>query len=160
MSDGQLYRNRPKQNTSWLHSEPTRRARRPSSISPVRIIEEAVSDIRENVRRNLEIRFSNNSSPEYEPHPNVVTEREFPFDNVDISIANNNNGQDENGPHPTYVRLESIESRVSHRGEFSLTSYDSNVFNPEEFHSEQQTAMATQPPNIPHEEIAGERPGN
>jgi len=39
-----------------------------------------------------------------------------------------------------------------------LTSYDSSVFNPEEFHSEQQTTIATQPPNTPHEEIAGERP--
>jgi len=35
----------------------------------------------------------NNSSPEHEPHPNVVIEREFPFDNIDISIANNNNGR-------------------------------------------------------------------
>jgi len=49
-------------NTSWLYSEPTRRARRPNSISSVRIIEEAVSDIRESVRRNLETRFSSNNS--------------------------------------------------------------------------------------------------
>jgi len=115
-----------------------------------------VSVIRESVNRNLETRFSSNSSPEHEPHPNVVIEREFPFDNVDISIANNNNKQDENGPPPTYARSKSIESRVSHRGEISLTSYDSSVFNLKEFHSEQQTAMATQPPNTPHEEIARE----
>jgi len=158
MSDGQLYKNRPKQNTSWLHSEPSRRARRPSSVSPVRVIEEAVSDIRESVRRNLETRYSSESSPEHELHPNVVIEREFSFDNVDINITTDNNRRDENGPHPTYARSESIESRISHRGEFSLTSYDSSVFNPEEFYLEQRTDMATQPPNTPREGTSGERP--
>jgi len=74
MSDGQIYRNRPERNTSWLHSEPSQHARRLSSVSPVRVTEKAVSDIRESVRRNLETRYSSNSSLEHELHPNVVIE--------------------------------------------------------------------------------------
>jgi len=75
---------------------------------------------------------------------------------VNISILNNNNGRDENRPHSTYARSKSIESRISHRREFSLISYDSSMFNPEEFYSEQQIEMATL--NTPHKGTARERP--
>jgi len=88
MSDGEIDRRRPAaRNTSWLHSEPARRAGRSTPLSPVRIIEQAVTDIRENVRRNLEAYYSSESSPEPELHPNVNIEREFPFDNIDSSYT-------------------------------------------------------------------------
>jgi len=91
MLDGELDRRRPAAlNTSWLHSEPARRAARPTPLNPIRVIEQAVSDIRENVRRNLEAYYSSESSPEPELHPNVNIEREFPFDDIDPSVVNHN----------------------------------------------------------------------
>jgi len=158
MSDGEIDRHRlVERNTSWLHSEPARRTRRPTPLSPIRIVEQAVIDIRESVRRNLEAYYSSESSPEPELHPNINIEREFPFDDIDPSIINHN-GRDEDEIHPTYARSENTErteSRVSHRGEFSLTSYDSSVFNPEEIHPVIQE-MATPQRNAPREETAGE----
>jgi len=69
----------------------------------------------------------------------------------------NHNGQDDDILHPTYARSENTdqtESRVSHRGKFSLTSYDSSIFNPEEIFADIQE-MATQQQNIPRGEITG-----
>jgi len=100
MSDGAIDSCRPaERNTSWLHSEPARRAARPTPLSPIRVIEQAVTDIRENVRRNLEAYYSSESSPESELHPNVNIEREFPFDNIDPSIINPNEQNDDITPH-------------------------------------------------------------
>jgi len=71
MSDGEIDRRRPaERNTSWLHSEPTRLTRRLTSLSPIRIIKQAVTD-RENIRRNFEAYYSSESSPEPELYPNV-----------------------------------------------------------------------------------------
>jgi len=101
MSDGELDKRRPaERNTSWLHSEPARRAVRPTPLNPIRVIEQAVSDIRENIRRNIEAYYS--SSPEPELHPNVNVEREFPFDDIDPSVINHN-AQDDNTLHPSYA---------------------------------------------------------
>jgi len=89
MSDDATDRRRPvERNTSWLHSKPARRAARSTLLNPIQVIEQAVSDIRDNVRRNLEAYYSSESSPEPELHPNVNIEREFPFDDTDPSIIN------------------------------------------------------------------------
>jgi len=76
MSDGVNDRRRPvERNKSW-HSEPARRARL-TLLSPIQIVKQAVSDIRDNIRRNLEAYYSSENSPEPELHPNVNIEREF-----------------------------------------------------------------------------------
>ena len=146
---------RPVRNTSWLHSEPAWRARRISPVSPVRIVEEAVRDIRDSVRRNLETRYSSDSSPEPELHPNIIIECEFPFDEVNDSLIHNHT--DENRLHPGRTHTLSISSapsRLTNRGEFSLTSYDSSIFDPQEYYTTErnpsQQAMAQQ--NTPREE--------
>jgi len=91
MSDGAIDRRRPvERNTSWLHSEPARRAAKPTPLNPIQVIEQAVSDIRENVRRNLEVYYSSENSPEIELRSNVNIEREFPFDDIDPSAVNLN----------------------------------------------------------------------
>jgi len=100
MSDGELDKRRPaERNTSWLHSEPARRAARPTPLNSIRVIEQAVPDICENVRRSLEAYYSSKSSPKPELHPNVNIEREFPFDDIDPSVINHN-AQDDNTLHP------------------------------------------------------------
>ena len=48
----------------------------------MRIVEEAVRDIRDNARRMLETRYSSDSASDSEPHPNIVIERaQFTTDN-------------------------------------------------------------------------------
>jgi len=138
MSNGVNDRRRPVERiTSWLHSEPARRAARPTLLNPIQIVEQAVNDIRENVRRSLEAYYLSESSPEPELHPNVNIEREFLFDDIDPSILNLNE-QNDDALRPTYTRsedTEQTESRVSHRREFSLTSYNSRIFDPEEIYA-------------------------
>lgn len=101
----------PCRNISWLHSEPSRRAR-VSLLSPLRILEQTVSDICDCVKRNLETRYSNESSPESETYPNVVVERVFPFDEIDNSLIPDN--PDENRLHSqrTYAQSEGNSSRI------------------------------------------------
>jgi len=122
MSDGVNDRRCPvERNTSWLHSESARRAARPTPLNPIQVIEQAVSDIRENVRRNLEAYYSSESSPEPELHPNVNIEREFTFDDIDLSIINPNERNDD-ALRPTYARSENTKqakNRVSHRRVFA-----------------------------------------
>jgi len=135
MSDSEINRRRTAEwNTSWLHSEPARLTRSPTPLSPIRIIEQAVIDIRENVCQNLEAYYSNESS---KLHSNINIEREFPLDDIDHSVINHN-GRYKDTLYSTYVRSENTEqaeNRVSHRGEFLLTSYDSSIFNPEKIYS-------------------------
>jgi len=151
-------RRRPvERNKSWLHSEPARRARL-TLLSPIQIVEQAVSDIRDNVRRNLEAYYSSESSPEPELHPNVNIEREFLFDDIDPSLINPSERNDD-AIRPTYARSENTErteSRVSHRREFSLTSYDSSIFDPEEIYAH-INGMATQQEHTPRGERRGHR---
>jgi len=72
MSDGEIDRRRPaEQNTSWLYSEPAQRAGRSTPLNSIRVIEQAVTDIRKNVRRNLEAYYSSESSPELALHPKI-----------------------------------------------------------------------------------------
>jgi len=97
MSDGETDRCHPaERNTSWLHSEPARRAGRPTPLSPIRIIEQAVTDIRENVRRTLK-HITRVKAPEF--YPNINIERKFSFDDIDSSIINYNEQDDT--LHPT-----------------------------------------------------------
>jgi len=121
MSEGVNHRRRPvERNKSWLHSELARRARF-TLLNPIQIVEQAVSDIRDNVRRNLEAYYSSESSPELELHPNVNIEHEFPFDDLDPSIINPSE-RNNDALRPTDARSENTErmkSRVSHRREFS-----------------------------------------
>jgi hypothetical protein len=104
------------------------------------------SEVLDSVRRNLESRFADDDTPELELHPNVVREREFAFEDVDTSVVRannssqnneNNNANDNDRLTPTQLDARSeasgsTPSRVSHRGEFSLTSYDSDIFDPTE----------------------------
>ncbi|XP_039315510.1 uncharacterized protein LOC113006333 [Solenopsis invicta] len=150
----------PERNTSWLHSEPGARARRPDALSPVRVIAEAVQDIRNSVRRNLERHFSSDSASETELPPNVVVEREFPFNELDPSIIQN--GYDGSPIPPTDNQpVESIDSNISItlRREFSLSSYDSSVFNPEEFYiaARDPRRMASQSELTPRPDAGDER---
>jgi len=96
MSDGAIDRRCPaERNTSWLHSEPARRAARPTPLNPIRVIEQAVTDVRKNIRRNLEAYYSSESFPEPEFYPNVNIEREFLFDDIDPSVVNHNEQNDD-----------------------------------------------------------------
>jgi len=157
MSDGANNRRRPVEpHKSWLHSEPARRARL-TPLSPIQIVEQAVRDIRDNVRRNLEENYSSESSPEPELHPNVNLEREFSFDDLDPSIIHPSE-RNNDALRPTDARsehTERTESRVSHRREFSLTSYDNSIFDPEEIYA-YIDGMATQQEHTPRGEATGE----
>lgn len=151
MSDG-AYIRPPIRNHSRIHSEPNRGAHRISPLGPVRIVEEAVRDIRDSVRINLESLYSSESSPEPELHPNITVERVIPFEDTDASLLNNN--PDENILHPlrddALSEIVDTISRTSHRREFSLTSYDGSIFNPEEIYAaleiSQQDMAQTNPP--------------
>ena len=70
----------------------------------MRIVEEAVQDIHDNVRHVLEPRYSNNSASDSESHPNIVIERVFPFVDLDHnSLADNKSEQRE----PSLISYES-----------------------------------------------------
>lgn len=96
-------------------------------VSSLRVFEEAVRDIRESVRKNLNARYSNDSSPEPLLHPNIVVDRVFPFRDLDASLI-----QENNRLHPTrlYVRLNrpGADERNAQQGESSLISYESDMF--------------------------------
>ncbi|XP_029675231.1 uncharacterized protein LOC115242830 [Formica exsecta] len=84
--------------------------------------------------------------PEPELSENVVTEREFPFNNLDESLLPRNmTDPTDNTPRETRRTRPYISrtpSRVSLRREFSLTSYESDLFDPEEIYSQQENNMA------------------
>jgi len=70
-----LFRNHSERNTLWLHSDSSRRKRRSNSVSPVQIIEEAISDLRKSVRQNVETQFIRVYFTEPEFHLNIVLVR-------------------------------------------------------------------------------------
>jgi len=116
----------PIANRSWLFSETAQRARL-SATSQARI---------DSVRENLDARYS--TEREAKSSENVVTEREFPFINFDESlfVTNPTDPTDEircetRRPRPYISRT---PSNVSLRREFSLTSYESDIFDPEEIY--------------------------
>ena len=124
MSEGR--NNQPQRiaNSSWLFSEPANRAIARCLVNPSRVAEETIHDIRENVRKNLEHYYSREESL----GPNVITEREFSFRTIDPELI---------APGQTYdsdVESAISASRLTHRREFSLISYDSSIFNPSEIY--------------------------
>jgi len=101
-------------NKTGLHSKPARRTHKLTPLSPIRIIEQAITDIRKNICRNLEAYYSSESSPKLELYPNINIERKFPFDDINPRLINHN-GRDEDILHPTYARSESkrkVESLI------------------------------------------------
>ncbi|XP_070159225.1 uncharacterized protein [Polyergus mexicanus] len=126
---------KPIANRSWLLSEPARRAIK-LSLAP--------RENSYNVRKNLETQYSSESEPELPE--NVVTEREFPFNNFDESLfpRNTTDPTDDTQRETRRTRpyISRTPSRVSLRREFSLTSYESDLFDPEEIYSQQESNMA------------------
>jgi len=106
-----------------LFSESAQRAARLSATLQARI---------ENVRENLEARYV--IEREVESSENVITEREFPFFNFDESLFMTNPIDSTDGIQRETRRLfiSRTPSNVSLRRKFSLTSYESDIFNPEE----------------------------
>jgi len=127
MSEGTNHLRPPIANRSWLLSEPAQRAAGLSAIPQARI---------DSVRENLGARYS--TEREVESSENVVTEREFPFTNFDESlfVTNLTDLTDEilretRRPRPYISRT---PSNISLRRKFSLTSYESDIFDPEEMY--------------------------
>jgi len=109
----------PIANRSFVLSESARRA-------TARLSEPPRVEL-DSVRRNIEPQY-----PREVESPNVVVEREFPFNNVDESLlvteptdSTNEIRREERQPRP---RVSRTPSNVSLRREFSLTSYESDTF--------------------------------
>ena len=119
--------NSPIRNESWLFSAAAARSIHYLELDLAWRSAQALREDRDNVRRALEYPPEGNSElPEY-----VVREREFPFTSLDSSLFENATLQDRE-IRRTRPYISRTPSRVSSRGEFSLTSYDSDIFNPEE----------------------------
>ena len=137
----------PIANISWLLSESAQRAIQIGAIP--RITDDSV-------RRNLDNQYSDASDPELQEH--IVSEREFPFTSFDESLFEIRPIRLREGrrPRPFVSRT---PSRVSLRREFSLTSYESDIFNPEEIyqltenmsvvHTSNERNRTSNPPEIP-----------
>jgi len=132
---------RPIANRLLLLSEQAQRAARLSATPRARI---------DSVRENSEERYS--TEREVESSKNVVTEREFPFTNFNESlfVTNPSDTIDE-------IRRETRRSRpyisrtpsnTSLHREFSLTSYESDIFDPEEIyrHLRDEMSVTRTPP--------------
>ena len=155
MSEGSNVPKRPIANRSWLHSEPARRAIK-LSLTPRENLD--------NTRRNLETEYSSES--ESELPENVVTERDFPFNSFDESLFPNNTTDPtddlQRETRRTRPFISRTPSRVSLRREFSLTSYESDQFDPEEIYNHlANMAEARFPPertpaNVPQSAVDAE----
>jgi len=115
---------RPIENRSWLLSEPAQRAARLNATPLGRI---------DSVRENLEVRYP--TEREVELSENVVTEREFPFTKFDENVFMTN-PTDEIRREIRRPRLyiSRTPSNISLHRESSLTSYESDIFDPEEIY--------------------------
>jgi len=139
MSSGTNHPGSPIANPSFVLSESARRA-------TARLSENPRTEV-ECVRRNLEPRY-----PREVESPNVVVEREFPFNNLDESLLvteptdpDSEVRREERQPRP---RISRTPSNISLRREFSLTSYESEIFDPEEVyrHLRGEMSVARTPP--------------
>jgi len=130
-------------NSPWLLLNTAGRANQESSIA---IATDALNEIRDNVRRALDY----SSERETSPLVHVITEREFPFEEVDSSIlANivNNQLADERTRH---------FRQINHRRN-SLTQFDGSIFGPDEIHQAQMAHSPVEPTvQSPREEIENE----
>src|SRR5580765_4664116 len=143
MSEGNNVPKPPIANRSWLHSEPARLTLR--ALQTPRNLDSA--------RRNLESQYSSDSEPEPLPE-NVVSEHDFPFTSFDASLiahnATDHNHENQNETRRTRPYISRTPSRVSLRREFSLTSYESDTFDPEEIYQLQGNNMPA--PHTPLEQ--------
>ncbi|EFN62741.1 hypothetical protein EAG_00943 [Camponotus floridanus] len=103
-------------------SEPTRLANRSRLVPPIQVAEEAVRDIRDSVRRNLENCYPSSESPEArnndtfepnEPRVNRVTfRRDYSLISVDFSIFEPNPGRNMENIQPEAIDREIDRLRV------------------------------------------------
>lgn len=106
------------QNPRFL-SEPARLANRPGLVPPIQVAEEAVRDIRDSVRKNLENCYPSSESPEArnndnfesnEPRVNRVTlRRNYSPLSVDLSIFEPNPRRNMEN-----VRSEAVDREIDH----------------------------------------------
>jgi len=134
MSEGTNHSRSPIANQSWLFSESAQQTR--LSATPQASID--------NVRENLEARHL--AEREVESSENVVTEREFPFTNFDESlfVTNQTDPTDEIRRENRRLRpyISRTPSNISLHREFSLTSYESDIFDPEEIYQHLRGEMS------------------
>jgi len=138
--------NRANPNSPWLLFNTARRANQESSIA---IANNTLNEIRDNVRRVLDY----SSESETSPPIYIITEREFPFNEVDYSIlANIENSRP-------------ADERTRHFGQInrrrnSLTQLDGSIFGPDKTYQAQLGEMAHSPveptAQSPREEIENE----
>jgi len=140
MSAGTNHPRPPIANRSFVLSDSARRA-------TARLSEPPRIEL-DSVRRNIETQYPRNEIES----PNVVVEREFPFNNIDESLlvteptdSTDEIRREERQPRP---RISRTPSNVSLRREFSLTSYESDTFDPEEVyrHLRGEMSIARTPP--------------
>jgi len=140
MSEGSNYPRPPIANRSFVLSASARRA-------TARLSEPPRIEL-DNIRRNIETQYPRSEIES----PNVVVEREFPFNNIDESLlvteptdSTNEVRREDRRPRP---RISRTPSNVSLRREFSLTSYESETFDPEEIyrHLRGEMSVARTPP--------------
>jgi len=133
MSEGTNHR--PIANRSWLLSEQAQRAARLNATPLARI---------DSVRENLEVQYS--IEREVESSENVVTDREFPFTNFDESLfmTNPTDTTDEIRRETRRPRshISRMPSNTSLHREFSLTSYESDIFDPKEIYRHLRSEMS------------------
>jgi len=124
-----------------------RRANRESSIAiAIAIANNALNEIRDNVRKALD--YSTESETSSPVH--IITEREFPFNEIDYSILANNRPANE---------CTRRFGQINHRCD-SLTQLDESIFDPDKTYQAQFGKMAHSPveptAQSPREEIENE----
>lgn len=127
-----------------LFSESARRMLETNTYTPVQIATDAFIEIRDSARKALNWYGSRES---LSTSPNVITQREFLFNGIDTSLINSDitdahrsiNGR-------TRPYLSRTPSQLSLRREFSLISYENDIFDPEEIYKTQE--MVQNPSDI------------
>jgi len=146
----------PIRNQTWLHSDVARKAIQ-TAINPIRVIEDATRDISDSVRRTLQFTNSDSESDENIAHPNIDTERDHTFGEVDASLLpalDETIIEIKNKKHrPQFSRT---PSRISEYSEFDLTSYDSSVFDPNEIREERTQTMSQRRNSVTDAEVDAE----
>ena len=121
----------PIRNESWLFSRAAARSIHYRELELAWRAAQALREDRDNDRRALGRLLDGDSElPEH-----VIREREFPFGALDASLFSTDAvdvTRRDRVDRRTRPYVSRTPSRVSSRGEFSLTSYDSDIFNPEE----------------------------
>ena len=116
-------------------SEAARRTLETSPRTPVQIATDALTEIRNSTQKALE--YGSSDSGTTSP-VNVVYQREFPFLDIDPSLLLTDAIDDQS----TDGQASSTISHPSQRRDFSLTSYDSDIFDPEEIYNAHKIGRA------------------